>query len=517
MKKLRGTSISLRRAANYLFKDKIEGSIFIVAFLVEIAVGLYLIHRWGYTFTCEDAISHLYIPRSVVDNGPRSTFANLGVIWLPMFHLLVMPLVLINPLYMTGLAGTIVNALATGGISVVLYRLVDERKLGILASAFFMGNAFTLIYGAAPMTEQTAIFFMVLATYFFKRYWETDNVTEFMKCSIALVFGTLTRYEVWIVALLIVLIFTMRELKNGRNYRIVYAHLPFWGIIAWLFWNLAIFRDPLMFMHHPMGTPEFWLRFYFYFAGNASLTTMQVFYKLSVISGALWLFAIPSALILLIRRKIAQLASAMLLTSPVLFQWYFMYANLSGGLERFFYLGYAGIVLFFLFLVKEFREEKLKVVLAVVAIATIIITAYPTQVHILKDGGHGVIFPTIYELKNEIKTIHQVVNENTVLCWYGSQYSVFTGTSPSLIIDGKDGSFFLKVMEEPWVYSSFVTVEKTSANNQALKALNEYYEGKFYVYRFYNDETWRLTFLNHYTLVIETDHLLLYQNVSGAH
>ena len=496
----------LMNITRFLFKDKTELLVFFTAFLVEMTFGFYLLYKWGHTFVCGDAVSHLYIPRTLFDNQPYNTFANLGTVWLPMFHLLVVPLISIDPLCTTGFAGTIINSFMTGGICVVLYRLIGEKKLGILASALFMCNAFTLTYGATPMMEQTAIFFTVLAAYYFKRYWEKDDTVEFMKCSLALIFGTLTRYEAWAVAFLVIFFFTLRELKNGQSYRVAYAHLPLWGIFAWVFWNLAIFRDPLMFIRQP-GSVTF---------RNVSLwlVTNYVFQGVFAISGALGLLAILS--IALLYKKSSQLAPTILLISPIILHWSLMR---SWSWIRLFYMGLPGLIALPLLLANNFKKPLKVITITVVFIAYS--TIYPFQMSVVATGStSGVLsdigFSDVSTWKGEVMAIKEVTgNQLTLLTAHfralSPFFSVLTNTSPSRIFDEYDYPFYLEVMEKPWKHCTFVVIEKTSPDDPELKSINDYYEEKYFVYRYYNDSEWGSTFLQHYELILETKHCLLFR------
>jgi len=515
----RRTVAPLANVIRFLLKDKTELVIFFTAFLVEIAFGFYLLYKWGHTFACGDAVSHLYIPRTIFDNRPFNNFANLGTVWLPMFHLLVMPLTLIDLLYTTGFAGTIINSLVTGGICVVLYRLIGEKKLGILASALFMCNAFTLTYGVTPMMEQTAIFFAVLATYYFKRYWEKDDTVEFMKCSLALILGTLTRYEVWAVAFLIIFFFTLRELRNGQSYRVAYAHLPLWGIFSWLFWNLAIFRDPLMFIHHPLSAQVGAIRAPRYFAGSIWLTADLVFNNVTAISGMLCLLAVLSTLILLTQKKLPYATSTMLLLSPIFFHWYFMFAQGTASWMRFFYIGFAGVVVSSFWFAKEFKK-KLRVIAIITILALYFLTTLSHPVvlttGIINGASSDINFPDVSKLKAELEAIREVIGDQNPILISTRQsglFPVLTGTSPSKVFDDYDFPAYLEIMEEPWKHCSFVVIEKTSPDDPELKSINDYYEEKHFIYRYYNDIEWRSTFLQHYELVLETKHCLLFRLV----
>jgi len=485
------------------FKDKTELAMFFTAFFIEVAFGIYLVYRWGFTFVSGDAISHLYIPRTVIDNGPQSNLANLGTVWLPMFHLLVMPLVWINPLYSTGLAGTIVNGLATAGICIMAYRLIGDKKLGILASILFLSNAYTLTYGATPMMEQTAIFFMALAVYYFKRYWEKDSLTEFMKCSLALILGTLTRYEVWAVAFLVIFFFALRELRNGQGYRLAYVHLPLWGIFAWLFWNLAVFRDPLAFRH-------------ILFASNTQYTngvilTLQIIVQhLFKVSGMLGLATTVSIILLLVKRKRIQPIVIVLLLSPIAFHFSHILLTGSGAkITRYFLLGFFGLIASPFLLLREIKKTDTKITITAFLLSLFLLSAaYPIQASVITHFSPS---------SEEAMAMKEVVGDRVILIssWTNigaPSYSVFTETAPSLIIDDHDGQLYLKAMDSPWNYCEFVAITKLrNATDSRVQAINDYYGGKYFIYRYYNDEVWRSLFLSRYSLILETKNYLLYQ------
>ena len=528
-----------------LFKDKTEAAIFFTALLVEIIFGLYLVQRWGFTFEEGDSISHLYIAGTVVNNGAQSNFANLGSVWLPMFHVLVMPLVLIEPLYTTGFAGTIVNSLATGGICVILYRLMGRGRLGILASFLFLANAFTLFFGATSMMEQTAIFFMVLASYYFKRYWEKDDLIEFMKCSLALLFGTLTRYEVWAVALLVTLFFAIKEVRARQFHRLAYIHFPFWGVFAWLFWNLAIFRDPLMFIRHPMAVG---LQITYIYEGSSpyvgNLLLIKDFFldALYTVSGAICLVSFTALIALIfvavIRTRTtrhkhwAVLLPTILLISPIGFQFFTLYIGSSAPWIRYLYQPLAGLILLSLFPIKmiqtlgnpirKIRKTDIHILSIFFILITISLyaTSFPTQMSWIATAcRHG--RPVIYTWKEEYGVLKEIVGTKPILISGGQSYQSLTlvGIPPSQIIDDYDGSLFIEAMKQPWLHCSTVLIPD-SPNLDWMREWNNHYNGTYYIYRYYNDESWRATFLDHFTFqlsLIQTgENISVFKLVGGS-
>lgn len=498
-----------------LFKDKTEVAIFFTAFLVEIAFGLYLVYRWGHTFAIGDAPSHLYIASTVINNGVQNNFANLGTTWLPLVHILVMPLVLIRPLYATGFAGTIVSALMTGGICVLIYRLGKALGIFVLAPlALFMANIITLTYGAVPTMEQTALFFTLLSVYYFVQYWKGDDVKAFMKSSLALILGTLTRYEVWVVAFLIVVFYILRELKNGKKYRLAYIHTPLWGIFAWLFWNLAIFKDPLFFLSNPWIPAR----------GHSPFVGTQLF----ALSGLLALPTVFFIAVSLIRKRDSAVMSVLLLSPIFLHLSRPMLGSLGLTIHwitevRYLYVGYLGLVMApFLFL-QTFRTMRKKLIVIIVPLLCVsLIVAYPQQKNFLTSApsAHGTIeFATINEWLREVKEVKDLVNDQRILMsakphGFNHLYSTSTNTPAYVIIDAYDGSLYIEAMDKPWDYCSFVLIDRLPNDPIALemiKDINDYYNGKFFIYRYYNDNAWRSEFLEHYKLVLETEHSLLYR------
>ena len=85
-------------------------SIAILLAVIGCAAATY-VYTHGYILYYGDAEAHLNIARRVVDSrtpGPEQ----LGTVWLPLPHLLMLPFVLSNHLWRTGLAGVITSTAA---------------------------------------------------------------------------------------------------------------------------------------------------------------------------------------------------------------------------------------------------------------------------------------------------------------------------------------------------------------------------------------------------------------------
>jgi hypothetical protein len=119
--------------------------------------------RTGATLYWGDAEAHLDIARRVIDSRTPG-WPQLGTTWLPLPHLLMLPLVRNDWLWQTGLAGGIVSAfcmtLAATFLFTAMRRVFASSLAGWAAAAVFLLNPNTLYLGSIPMTE--AAFFASL-------------------------------------------------------------------------------------------------------------------------------------------------------------------------------------------------------------------------------------------------------------------------------------------------------------------------------------------------------------------
>ena len=554
MRAVRNFMSSLRN--RFLKHDEII--IFTAAFLIEIAFALLLIDKYGGTFLAGDSVDHTYIARVAVDNGIYSGLAALTGVWLPMFPLLEIPFVMVDTLYTTGLSGTIVNAAMTGGIAVYIYKIIGgvrENRFAILAPLLFLSNIYTLIYGATPMSEQTAIFFLTLACYYFKRYWHDNSIKEFIKCSIALVFGSLSRYEIWSVALFVAFIFVVNEVKNHKLYRVAYAWLPVIGIVSWLFIEYMIRNDPLIFIHDPQSAQTQSSQFPPYFKENLLLTLSHSYAQMYSLLGIgvyfLFLMLIP----LFILKK-DELIPFSLFIVPILFQIILMFKGTSLGWLRHFYL----MMPLFVIVITYSLESIYSIATAFVKITANLKLTYITgiffvlfiPVAIVGQNGQGIN----QELKPWIITGFDIPNErispnlnvkNTDIVWatdldieygaknrsnylkiknlignekilvpiisdpYNNRYlPVYGRISPSQIIDPWDYLEYNNIMERPWDYVTYVMISP-KPNDSWNAIYNNWFKGKFYLFNYYYNDDWKSEFLSYYSPIFEDEGFTLFK------
>ena len=123
--------------------------------MVASTVAIFWSWRHGAMLNYGDAVAHLHIARRVFDSRtPR--FSQLGSVWLPLPHILLIPFVQNYYWWVTGLAGILPSALAYIASCAGLYRLA-RRWLNPAASAlalvFFALNPNLLYLETTAMTE----------------------------------------------------------------------------------------------------------------------------------------------------------------------------------------------------------------------------------------------------------------------------------------------------------------------------------------------------------------------------
>lgn len=204
-----------------------------------------------------DAESHLNIAKRIV-HSVTPGLSQLGGIWLPLPHLLMLPLVLSDYLWKTGLAGAIVSGICFIISSVFLFKLVKLITKNTLASfvAFlvFALNPNILYLQATPMTELPLIMFFVLSSYYFVKYlYQKNAMLSLMGAAFFGLCATLSRYDGWLLvgfeaAILIIMhLKTRLPLTKTIGNVTFFATLACFGVFLWIVWGNLILGDPFYF------------------------------------------------------------------------------------------------------------------------------------------------------------------------------------------------------------------------------------------------------------------------------
>lgn len=250
----------------------------IVAFLWVYSHGELLLYG--------DAVGHINIARRVFDSRHPSPL-QLGTVWLPFPHVAVMPFIVNDWMWRTGVGGSIPSMIAYVLGVVGIFRLVRARGplwvAGMSASLYAL-NPNLLYMQSTAMTETiflaTVIWSLVYLDEFVRGLWALDsnagvspaNTLEpnaaLRRLAYCLSLSILTRYDGWffgaIVGAIAVAVFVRtrsprpsarsdRQAGSGVKFRtfIDFLLLPTLAAGLWLAMNYAVSGDPLDFLRGP--------------------------------------------------------------------------------------------------------------------------------------------------------------------------------------------------------------------------------------------------------------------------
>lgn len=219
----------------------------------------------GLLFGFTDAPSHVVTPRRVFDNLDPS-FAQLGTHWTPLYHVLQLPLVRIDPLYRSGASGVIVSAAAALAAAAYLHRLAvlatGRRAAGLLAAAILVTSPSFAYAGVIPMLYATIMAAATANVFYLSRWALHGGGRDLLAAGIALTAATLAHFDTWILApleLAVVALVARRRWGSAARTEataLLWALAGGYGIALFLLMNVMIFGDPLAFLKPFAGTGD---------------------------------------------------------------------------------------------------------------------------------------------------------------------------------------------------------------------------------------------------------------------
>jgi len=252
-----------------------------LAIFVSVFSFLYF-SRPGDVLLYGDAVAHINIARRVFDSKTPGLL-QLGTVWLPLPHLLIMPFIVSKQMWQSGTGGSIPSmaGFVLGVLGIFrLVRAVLVRdgevdaaiQVGAWVSALVYGANPNLIYmQATAMGESLYLAFFIWAVVYFAEFAQGGTKAEggLTKCGLCLVAAGLTRYDGWflagvlVVAVVVVAARTPILAKYARigapgslvaSSRMAIAKFVLLAAAApvlWLAYNAVVYRNPLEFANGP--------------------------------------------------------------------------------------------------------------------------------------------------------------------------------------------------------------------------------------------------------------------------
>jgi len=249
--------------------------VIVIAFFFAVVASAFSYYQ-GWFLSYGDAESHLNIAKRVTDSLTPG-LAQLGGIWLPLPHLLMVPFTNFDFFWRTGLAGAIVSGLAYILASVYVYRLVvfitGNPIAGIIGFLIFALNPNTLYMQSTAMTEMPLIAFYVINVFYFLRFIShPKDVFSLILAALFGLFASLSRYDGWFIVLLesgiIIFMYGLRIIRTKispatinpkaiwgelEGKLILFSTLSMVGIVLWILWDWLILKDPFYFTNSPFS------------------------------------------------------------------------------------------------------------------------------------------------------------------------------------------------------------------------------------------------------------------------
>ena len=244
--------------------NRIEKKVFWLVILVSSIISIFsfvVFYLNGLNLAYNDARSHLDIARRVVDNIEPG-IAQLGSVWLPLPHVLMLPTIWNDWMWHSGLSGAIISMISyvvTCGVIFLFLKELNVKILGRLVGVFLFGLNLNILYlQTTAMTELLLIALITTASYLLIRFVKYDKLVDILLCGFVSFLASLTRYDAWFfvfVASIVLIVVTIRRhsLKKAQGIFWLYSTLSLFGVFLWLLWNLIIFKDPFYFAFGPFS------------------------------------------------------------------------------------------------------------------------------------------------------------------------------------------------------------------------------------------------------------------------
>jgi hypothetical protein len=222
-----------------------------------------------------DAVAHINIARRVFDSKTPGLL-QLGTVWLPLPHLLMIPFLISHEMWQRGVGGSIPSMLAYVLGVVGMFRLVRGAISGGAISrgtepdraASLAGWIAGLVYAANPnliymqttaMGESLYLAFFIWTVVYFSEFIRGDQ-KALTKCGLCLAAACLTRYDGWflsaaLAAVVVLLSILPAEMVSGfrptRAALVKFVLIAAAGPALWLAYNGIVYRNPLEFANGP--------------------------------------------------------------------------------------------------------------------------------------------------------------------------------------------------------------------------------------------------------------------------
>ncbi len=281
----------------------------LVAMLLTMAALVYYAGH-GYLLLYGDAVAHLHIARRIFDSL-NPGFRQMGSVWLPLPHLLLIPFVQKMAWWQNGMAGAIPSMVSYVAGSIGIYRLARHwmtAAFATIAVAFYALNPGLLYFSTTAMTEPLFLAEMIWAAVLLVEFGNAlrdsmnDRASQLMLyLGGVLVAAVYTRYDGWIYAavawviatLLLIRYWDLKDRKTGIW--LLFTAMVAVAPLLWIAYNATQFHDPFDFLRGPYSARAIDLRTTkpgsSHYPGYHNMKNAAFYFFKAAKLGAVWPFA----------------------------------------------------------------------------------------------------------------------------------------------------------------------------------------------------------------------------------
>ena len=259
--------------------------------ILSVSLFFYYLEN-GLGLKYNDARSHLDIGRRVVE-GLKPGLAQIGSVWLPLPHFLMIPTIGNDLFWHSGLSGALQSMVSFVATGILIYLYLKKLDIGIFGRAFailiFVANINVLYLQSTAMTELLLLATMTAGTYYLMLWCKDDKLLDLIKSAFWIMISTTVRYDGWFLflftaAIIAFNVYRKRGYKETEGVVILFATLAGFGIALWFLWNILIFKDPFYFAFGPFSAQAQQQQIYeageLFTKGNLFLSTKAYLYAL---------------------------------------------------------------------------------------------------------------------------------------------------------------------------------------------------------------------------------------------
>ncbi len=284
---------------------------FLLACVVSFASCWYFLQQHQ-ILLYNDAVSHVRIARRVFDNITPG-LAQIGGVWLPLPHVLMLPFVWNDYLWRSGLAGSFPAMLCYLATVIYLFRsarrLTHSNRASFVGTLLFIINPNVLYLQSVPLSEIVCVATTVVACHYFLAWVQEDHPKYLVAMAASTFLASLSRYDGWFLLVAFCGLLVVAAWIKGQSWRkiegilLIFGSLGSLGIILWNLWDAVIFGDPVYWYDYLSTGPSKASAAYTYHDLWQSVSTYAIL-SMSMVGPFLFILAVTGVIMFVWRERL---------------------------------------------------------------------------------------------------------------------------------------------------------------------------------------------------------------------